>query len=90
MTTITRSDRIADVAALLLIIAGVALYLDGTSRLRDIGEFSYRRPGARGVSALHTADLARRTANGGIGLAIGGCVAGVASAVRAARRRPVS
>ena len=90
MATPNRGDRIADLAALLLILAGIALYLDGTSRLRAISLLSYRHPAAPGVSALHSADLARWTANGGIALAIAGCAVGVASAVRAHRRRPLS
>lgn len=90
MATPNRGDRIADLAALLFIIAGIALYLDGTRRLTAISRLTYRHPGAPGVSALHSADLARWTANGGIALAIVGCLVAVASALRAHRRTRAS
>ena len=90
MATPNRGDRIADLAALLLIIAGIALYLDGTRRLTAISSLTYRHPGARGVSALHAADLARWTANGGIALAVAGCLLGIAIALRAHRRTRAS
>ena len=86
MTTVSRRERLTDFAALVLILAGIALYLDAGARMRTISAYSYRHPGPRGESALAAADRARRESYGGIGLAALGCVVGVASAVRHARR----
>ena len=90
MTSVSRRDRLTDLAALILILAGIALYLDGTSRLRAISAYSYEHPGPRGESALKAADRARYGANGGIALGVIGCAVGVFSAVRHARRRPIT
>ena len=90
MSTVSRRDRLTDLAALIIILAGIALYLDGSARLRAISAYSYRNPGPRGQSALAAADRARYESNGGIALAIAGCIVGVGSAIRHARRRPVS
>jgi hypothetical protein len=90
MPTVSRRDRLTDLAALILILAGIALYLDGTARLRAISAYSYRHPGPPGQSALAAADRARYESNGGIALAIAGCIVGVGSAIRHARQRPVS
>jgi hypothetical protein len=90
MSTVSRRDRLTDLAALVLILAGIALYLDGAARLRAISAYSYQHPGPRGQSALVAADHARYEANGGIALAAAGCLVGVVSALRHARRRPVS
>jgi hypothetical protein len=90
MATVSRRDRLTDLAALVLILAGIALYLDGTARLRAISAYSYRHPGPPGQSALVAADHARYEANGGLALAAAGCLVGVFSAVRHARRRPIS
>ena len=90
MSTVSRRDRLTDLAALVLILAGIALYLDGTARLRAISTYSYQHPGPRGQSALTAADHARYESNGGISLAVAGCLVGVFSAVRHARRRPIS
>ena len=90
MATVSRRDRLTDLAALVLILAGIALYLDGTARLRAISAYSYRHPGPRGQSALAAADHARHEANGGMALAAAGCLVGVFSALRHARRRPIS
>jgi hypothetical protein len=87
MSTVSRRDRLTDLAALVIILAGIALYLDGTGRLRAISTFSYQHPGPRGQSALAAADHARYESNGGITLAIAGCLVGVGSAVRHSRRR---
>ena len=86
MATITRRDRHADIAALLLIVAGAALYVDGTARLRDIAQLTFAHPGPRGVKQLDVADRARYESNGGIVLVVLGGLAGVGSAVRVARR----
>jgi hypothetical protein len=90
MSTVSRRDRLTDLAALVLILAGIALYLDGTARLRAISAYSYRHPGPGGQSALTAADHARYESNGGISLVAAGCAAGVYSALRHARRRTIS
>jgi hypothetical protein len=90
MPTVSRRDRLTDLAALVIILAGIALYLDGTARLRAISGLSYQHPGPRGQSALAAADRARYESNGGISLAIAGCIVGVGSAIRHSRRRPLS
>ena len=90
MSTVSRRDRLTDLAALVLILAGIALYLDGTAQLRAISAYSYRHPGPRGQSALTAADHARYESNGAMSLAAAGCLVGVFSALRHARRRPVS
>ncbi len=87
MTIVSRRDRFVDLAALVLIIAGIALYVDGSSRLRDISRFSYQHPGPRGLSQREVADHARYECNAGIGLALAGCAAGVIGAVSHARQR---
>ena len=86
MTRVTRSDRRVDLAAALLIVAGAALYADGTSRLGTIAQLTFRHPGPSGVKQLDVADRARYEANGGILLVVLGGLTGVASAVRMARR----
>jgi hypothetical protein len=88
MATVSRRDRLTDLAGLVLILAGIALYLDAGARLRTISTYSYRHPGPAGVSALAAADAARRESYGGLGLAVLGCAVGVVSAVRHARRVP--
>lgn len=90
MSTVSRRDRLTDLAALVVIIAGIALYLAGTAQLRTISAYSYKHPGPRGQSALTAADHARYAANAGIGLSIAGCLLGVFSAASHARRRSVS
>lgn len=87
MATVSRADRLTDYAALLLLVVGVALYLDAASRLRTIGTFSYQHPGPRGQSALAAADRARYESYVGIGVVVAGCLVGIASAVRHGRRR---
>jgi hypothetical protein len=89
MPTVSRRDRLTDLAALVLILAGIALYLDAGARLHTISAYSYQHPGPRGESALAAADLARRESYGGLGLTMLGCAVGVASALRHAQaRRP--
>jgi hypothetical protein len=87
MATVSRRDRLTDLAALVLILAGIALYLDAGARLSSISAYSYRHPGPRGESALVAADRARYESYGGLGLATLGCAVGVASALRHAGRR---
>jgi hypothetical protein len=86
MATVSRRDRLTDLAALVLILAGIALYLDAGVRMRAISAYSYQHPGPRGQSALVAADWARWESYGGLGLAVLGCAVGVASAARHARR----
>lgn len=87
MTTITRRDRMVDVAALVLILLGVGLYMDGTLRLRAITQLSYQQPGPRGVRQLDMADRARHECNAGIALTVIGAAVGAASAWRVLARR---
>jgi hypothetical protein len=86
MPIVSRRDRLTDLAALVVIIAGIALYLDGTRRLHAISLFSFQHPGPRGQSALVAADHARYESNVGIAGVIVGCAVGVLSALRHARR----
>jgi hypothetical protein len=86
MPTVSRRDRLTDLAALLIILLGVAIYLDGARRLQAISRLSHRSPAPRGQSALAAADRARYESNGGLALAAAGCAGGVWSAVRHSRR----
>jgi hypothetical protein len=88
MATVSRRDRLTDLAALVLLLAGIALYLDAGVRLRTISAFSYQHPGPIGVSALDLADRARYESYAGLGLAMLGVVVGVGSALRHARGAP--
>jgi hypothetical protein len=88
MPTVTRRDRFTDLAALLLILAGVALYLWSLSRLHDISQLTYAHPGPPGASALQAADEARYVSYAGLGLVLVGVVTGVASALRHRRGSP--
>jgi hypothetical protein len=90
MPTVSRRDRLTDLAALLLILAGVAIGLHAGMRLGGIAKLSYRHPGPQGQSALAAADRARYESYVGVGVAILGCIVGVTSAVLHARRRSVS
>lgn len=87
MATVSRRDRLVDLAALALVIAGIALYFDGTTRLRQVSTLSYQAPGPRGVSQRAVADRARYECNAGIGLTLAGGAVGVAGALSHARRR---
>jgi hypothetical protein len=88
MATVSRRDRLADLAALVLLLAGIALYLDAGARMRTISGYSYRHPGPRGESQLVAADQARVESYGGLALATLGVAVGVASALSHARRTP--
>ena len=88
MATVSRRDRLTDLAALLLLLAGIALYLDAGARLRTIAGYSYQHPGPRGESQLVAADRARTESYAGLGLAVVGVAVGVASALRHARGAP--
>jgi hypothetical protein len=88
MATVSRRDRLTDLAGLVLILAGIALYLDAGARLRTISGYSYQNPMPHRQSALAAADRARFESYGGLALAVLGCAVGVASAVRHARGVP--
>jgi hypothetical protein len=87
MATVSRADRLVDYAALVILVIGVALYLDAGTRLRAISTLSYEHPGPRGRSAVAAADRARYESYAGIGMAVAGCLVGVASAMRHSRRQ---
>lgn len=85
MTTVSRRDRLVDLAALLLIVGGAALYLFAAAKLHAISLYSRTNPGPPG--ALDAADRARYLSYAGIVLvSVGACV-GVAAAGLHARRR---
>ena len=85
MTTVSRRDRLVDLGALMLIVAGVALYLGAAARLRTISLYSRTNPGPPG--ALVAADQARHLSYAGLGfVAVGACVGVVAAGLHARRR----
>ena len=86
MPTVTRRDRLIDLACLAMIVAGIVLYLDASARLRRIAVLTYRHPGPHGIRQLDVADRARFESYAGVGLAVLGCVAGAASALVVVRR----
>ena len=88
MATVSRRDRLTDLAALVLLLAGIALYLDAGARMRTISGYSDRNPGPRGESQLVAADRARTESYAGLGVAVLGVAVGVASALRHARGAP--
>jgi hypothetical protein len=85
MTTVSRRDRLVDLAALLLIVGGAALYLVAATKLHAISLYSRTNPGPPG--ALVAADQARYMSYAGVGLITLGCVVGVVAAGLHARRR---
>jgi hypothetical protein len=87
MADVLRRDRIVDAIALLLILAGAALYVDSQVRFRAIMHYSWQHPGPRGVSQVRAADHARYEANTAFGLITLGAAIGVAAAVRHSRRK---
>jgi hypothetical protein len=76
-----------DAVAMLLILLGVALYVDSQLRFRAIMRYSYQHPGPRGVSQVKAADHARYEANTAFGLVTIGTAVGIAAAVRHSRRK---
>ena len=86
----TRHDRFLDIVALVCIVAGVALCLDGTARLTGIARLTYRFPGPAGVRQVDVADHARYEAYVGVALALIGCIGGTMHAVRVNRRPPLA
>lgn len=87
MTHVSRRDRLVDLAALLLIVAGVALYLVAAVKLHGISLYSRTNPGPPG--ALAAADRARYASYAGLALvALGACVGVAAAGLHARRRTP--
>ena len=85
MTTVSRRDRLVDLAALLLIVAGAAVYLVAATRLRTISLYTRTNPGPPG--ALVAADEARHLSYAGLGLvSVGACVGVVAAGLHVRRR----
>jgi hypothetical protein len=86
MTQVSRRDRQADLAAVLIIAAGAALYLFAAARLHTISLYSKTNPGPPG--ALDAADQARYTSYAGVALIGLGCLVSVgAAALHQWRRR---
>jgi hypothetical protein len=79
MTQVSKLDRQADLAAVLIIAAGVALYLSAAIRLYSISQYSKTNPGPPG--ALVAADHARYASYAGVALVGIGCLVSVAAAV---------
>jgi hypothetical protein len=89
MTTVSRRDRLVDLAALLLIVGGAALYLAAAAKLHTISLYSRTNPGPPG--ALVAADRARYVSYAGLAvIAIGACVGVVAAGLHARRRAGVT
>jgi hypothetical protein len=86
MTKVSQRDRQADLAAVLIIAVGAAIYLFAAARLHTISLYSKTNPGPPG--ALDAADRARYTSYAGVALIGLGCfVSVVAAAVHQWRRR---
>jgi hypothetical protein len=86
MAPVTRRDRLVDLAALLLVLAGIALCLVANAQLHEISRYTFQHPGPRTVSALAAADRARYLAYGGVATVVAGVVVGLVGAIRVARR----
>ena len=87
MTTVSRRDRLVDLSALLLIVAGAALYVVAAVKLHGISLYSRTNPGPPG--ALAAADQARYVSYAGVVLIAAGACVGVVAAGLHARRRAV-
>jgi len=87
MTTVSRRDRLVDLSALLLIVAGAALYVLAAVKLHGISLYSRMNPGPPG--ALVAADQARYVSYGGLALVVVGACVGVVAAGLHARRRAI-
>ena len=86
MTLVSRRDRQADLASIVIIAAGAAIWLFAVAWLHTISQYSKANPGPPG--ALVAADQARYTSYAGVMLIGLGCVVGVwAAAVHQWRRR---
>ena len=88
MASVSRRDRLVDLSALLLIVAGAVLYVVAAVKLHDISLYSRANPGPPG--ALDAADRARYMSYAGLALITLGCVVGVVAAGLHARRRASS
>jgi hypothetical protein len=85
MTLVSRRARQLDIGALLLIVAGAAVYLIAAARLEIIAKYSRTNPGPPG--ALEAADQARYASYVGVTLVVLGASIGVVAAGLHARRR---
>ena len=82
----TRAERVWDVAAVVLILAGLALYLWVHITLGEIGDDVVVLTGAPG-SAVATVDRLRHTGTAAIALIVAGVLLGLWSYARHGRRR---
>ena len=87
MTSVSRRDRLVDLSALLLIVAGAVLYVVAAVKLHDISLYSRTNPGPPG--ALDAADRARYLSYAGLALVATGACVGVVAAGLHARRRAI-
>jgi hypothetical protein len=87
MTTVSRRDRLVDLSALMLIVAGAALYVLAAVKLHGISLYSRTNPGPPG--ALVAADQARYVSYAGLTLVLVGACVGVVAAGLHARRRAI-
>jgi hypothetical protein len=85
MTLVSRRDRQLDLGALLLIVAGVMVYLIAAARLHGIAQYSRTNPGP--ARALEAADRARYASYAGVALVVVGATVGIAAAGRHVIRR---
>jgi hypothetical protein len=85
MALVSRRARQFDLGALLLIVAGVIVYLIAAARLQVIAQYSRKNPGPPG--ALQAADRARYASYAGVALVALGASIGVVAAGLHARRR---
>ena len=88
MPTVSRRDRLVDLGALTLILAGAALYLVAASRLHAISLYSRTNPGPPG--ALVAADQARYLSYAGVACIAVGTLVGIVAAALHARRRTLA
>ena len=86
MASVSRRDRQIDLAALLLILCGAALFLVARAQMQAIPtQYSWQKPGPAGAVAV--VDRTRHVAEAGAALVVAGCVVGLVSAVRHVARR---
>jgi hypothetical protein len=88
MTLVSKRDRQVDLGALLLIVAGAAIYLFAALQLHDISLYSKTNPGPPG--ALDAADQARHLSYAGVVILTIGCCVGIAAAILHQRRRAIA
>lgn len=88
MTPVSRRARQLDLGALLLIVAGVIVYLIAAARLEIIAKYSRTNPGPPG--ALQAADRARYASYAGVALVVLGASIGVVASGLHTRRRSMS